>query len=78
MACKGGFKYEFNERTLMKAPFYKLTSDHIFYYEGNAIHFLIGTRFELAGLELSKHTSNSPFKWNNDIIRLPNSILQKV
>jgi len=59
-------------------PTYQLTSDHIFYYNGEAMLFKKGQKFSLAGLELSKHTQNSPFHFKNDIIRLPNCILQKV
>lgn len=59
-------------------PIYQLTSDHIFYYNGEAMLFKRGQKFSLAGLELSKHTNNSPFHFQREIIRLPNSILEKV
>ena len=61
-----------------KIPHYKLTSDYVLYYEDKAVLLKRGEVFKLAGLELSKHSTNSPFHYKNDIIRLPNSILTKI
>ena len=57
---------------------YKLTSKYALYYAGKAEILNEGDVFILAGLELSKHTSNSPFHYKKDIIRLPNCILEKI
>ena len=61
-----------------KTPHYKLTSDYVLYYGDRAYLLKRGEVFKLAGLELSKHSTNSPFHYKNDIIRLPNSILTKI
>ena len=55
---------------------YKLTSDFVLYYNDKAELLKIGEVFKLAGFELSKHSTNSPFHYKNDIIRLRNSILK--
>jgi hypothetical protein len=57
---------------------YKLTSKYALYYDGKAEILNEGDVFNLAGLELSKHTSNSPFHYKGDIIRLPNCMLEKI
>ena len=47
------------------------------YYNGKAHIFDVGDVLELAGTELSKHTDNSPFHFQNDIVRIPNSVITK-
>lgn len=37
-----------------------------------------GTEIYLAGLQLSTMTKNSPFVWNNEIIRIPNELVELV
>jgi len=61
-----------------RAPKYKLTSRYVLYFKGEAYILNIGDVFTLAGLKLSSYGNKSPFHYNCDIIRLPNSILQKV
>lgn len=61
-----------------KAPHYKLTSDYVLYYNDKVIILERDQVFKLAGFELSKHSAKSPFHYENDIIRLPNSILTKL
>lgn len=64
--------------TKKELAYYKLTSDYVLYYEDKAVLLKRNNIFKLAGLELSKHSTNSPFHYKNDIIRLPNSILTKI
>lgn len=54
---------------------YEFTTKHVLYYEGKAVLFNVGDRLQLAGLELSKHTPNSPFHFRDDIVRIPNAVL---
>lgn len=63
---------------IKKDPYYELTSNYSLYYGGESILFNTGFKFRLAGFELSKHSNDSPFHYNDDIIRLPNSIVKKV
>jgi len=60
------------------SPKYKLTSRYVLYFKGEAYILNIGDVFTLAGLKLSSYGNKSPFHYNGDIVRLPNSILQKV
>lgn len=57
-------------------PKYKLTSDHVIYFKGKSELLKRGDVFTLAGKELSSFGNNSPFHYKDDIIRLPNSILE--
>ena len=61
-----------------KEIWYRLTSNTAIYHNGESIIFNTGFKFRLAGFELSKHTNYSPFHYNDDIIRLPNSIVKKI
>jgi hypothetical protein len=56
---------------------YRFTSKYVLYYDGKAHLFEIGDTIRLAGFELSKHTSNSPFHFKGDIVRIPNSVVEK-
>jgi hypothetical protein len=56
---------------------YRFTSSYVLYYDGKAHLFKIGDTIKLAGFELSKHTSNSPFHFQGDIVRIPNSVVEK-
>jgi hypothetical protein len=56
---------------------YRFTSKYVLYYDGKAHIFEIGDTIKLAGFELSKHTSNSPFHFQGDIVRIPNSVVVK-
>jgi hypothetical protein len=56
---------------------YKFTSKYVLWYNGKSYLFDIGDVMHLAGTELSKHTPNSPFHFNNDIVRIPNSVITK-
>jgi hypothetical protein len=57
---------------------YKLTSNYVLYFDGKAEILKTGQVFKLAGIELSKCTSKSPFHYNDEIIRLSNCILEIV
>lgn len=57
---------------------YELTSDHVIYFNGQSVLLKKGDKFNLAGLKLSSFGNNSPFHYEGDIIRLPNSILKLV
>ena len=57
---------------------YRFTSKYVLYYYGKAHIFEIGDTIKLAGFELSKHTSNSPFHFQGDIVRIPNSVVEKI
>lgn len=62
----------------IKEPVYRLTSKYALYYNGKAEILNEGDLFTLAGLELSSCGNQSPFHYNGDIVRLPNSILEKI
>jgi|GEM_PF-5949327 len=57
---------------------YKLTSTHTIYFNGKLEVLNTGDTFVLAGLQLSSFGNKSPFYYKDDIIRLPNSILECV
>lgn len=59
-------------------PIYELTSDHNIYFRGKSVLLKNGDKFRLAGRKLSSFGDNSPFHYEDDIIRLPNSILKSV
>lgn len=63
---------------LTQLTMYRFTSKYVLYYDGKAHLFDIGDTIKLAGFELSKHTSNSPFHFKCDIVRIPNSVVQKI
>lgn len=63
-------------REIFISPKYQITSDHIIYFKGKAILLKVGGVFTLAGKELSSFGNKSPFFYEDDIIRLPNSILK--
>lgn len=62
----------------LNEPTYRLTSKYALYYNGKAVILNEGDLFTLAGLELSSCGNLSPFHYKGDIIRLPNSILEKI
>ncbi len=45
---------------------------------GILVTYTKGTKFKLAGFELSTMTNNSPFHDGDEIIRIPNRLLKKV
>lgn len=57
-------------------PVYQLTTKVLVYLDGKAKEFNIGDCFTLAGLKLSTQGDHSPFHYNGDIIRLPNSAVK--
>mgnify|MGYP001287908825 CR=1 FL=1 len=57
---------------------YKFTSSYVLYYDGKAHVFNVGDLINLAGLELSKNSTNSPCHFKNDIVRIPNSVIEKI
>ena len=57
-------------------PKFALTSDYVLYFEGKAEILKNGDVFTLAGFRLSTHGDKSPFHYKDDIIRLPNGILE--
>jgi hypothetical protein len=57
---------------------YRLTSNHALYYDGKAYILKTGTILYLAGFDLSKHTSSSPFHFHGDIVRIPNCLVEKI
>ena len=59
-------------------PKYELTSKHVLYFKGKSEILNVGDVFTLAGYELSSFGNTSPFHYQDDIIRLPNSILRKL
>lgn len=61
-----------------KKIWYELITDYVFYYNEEPIVLSTGFKFRLAGFELSKHSNYSPFHYNSDIIRLPNTIIKKI
>ena len=62
----------------LNEPTYRLTSKYALYYNGKAVILNEGDLFTLAGLELSSCGNLSPFHYKGDIVRLPNSILEKI
>lgn len=56
---------------------YRLTSKFALYYHGESIIFNIGDEFTLFGDNLSNGI-DSPFFYNDDIIRLPNSVVEPI
>ena len=56
---------------------YRLISQFALYYHGESIIFNIGDKFTLFGDNLSNGI-DSPFFYNDEIIRLPNSIIEPV
>lgn len=81
--CDECWEYDDDDNVIISKPviddkFYELTSKCTIYYGGETLIFNTGTKFKLAGLELSKFGNNSPFHYNDDIIRLPNSIVKKI
>jgi hypothetical protein len=56
-----------------KEPVYQLTTNLVVYLDGKAKVFKSGECFTLAGLKLSTQGHHSPFHYQDDIIRLPNS-----
>jgi hypothetical protein len=57
---------------------YVLTEPCEVILDGEVLKFTEGVTFNLAGLELSTMTSNSPFHYLHGIIRLPNKSVKSV
>ena len=57
---------------------YRFISKYVLYYNGEAHVFNVGDLINLAGLELSTYSNKSPFHFKNDIVRIPNSVVEKI
>jgi hypothetical protein len=61
----------------MTKVFYRLNSKYALYFKDKVVILEAGDVFQLAGFELSVCGNYNPFHYQNDIVRLPNSILER-